>query len=145
MTDFESYAQAVRAALTERRALAQAATSGRWKHYPDESPEFGVVAVNFTSTFPTGVGGAMRFYDAAFIAANDPAHVLELIDKQETAVALAVEGLRRHQRTWVGRCATCHLLAHEARVDWPCPDALAWWSVLTGIGEPYGVTPEVGT
>jgi hypothetical protein len=145
MTDFESYAEKVRAALAERRALAQAATSGRWRGYPDESPEFGVVADQPVTTFPVGVGHGMRSYDAAFIAANDPAHVLALLGSQERQVEAAVEGLRRHQRGRrdPDRCCECVLCTPNGRVIYrrfPCSDALAWSSVLTGIGATYGVT-----
>jgi hypothetical protein len=143
MTDFESYAERVRAALAERRALAQAATAGPWSEeehrrelsYRDvDGPSYGWVA----RTDPeTG--------DAAFIAANDPAHVLALLDQQEAAVEVAVEGLRRHQR---GRCdpdgcCECVLCTPNGRIVYkrfPCSDALAWWSVLTGIGASCGVT-----
>jgi hypothetical protein len=130
----------VRAALAERRALAQAATAGEWRVEDANPPGLG-------SHVFYGENRASWHWpaDAAFIAANDPAHVLELIDKQETAVDLAVEGLRRHQR---GRrdpdgCCECVLCTPNGRIVYkrfPCPDALAWWSVLTGIGTTYGVT-----
>ncbi len=47
-------------------------------------------------------------------------------------------GLRRHDRMrHTGEDVLCR---HCEFDDWPCPDALAWWSVLTGIGTTYGVT-----
>jgi hypothetical protein len=148
MTDFESYAERVRAALAEQRALAQAAPLSPWSYGDVDSVAGG-------SIYDCDIMIASLFWDTervdprirrtistdqadaagVFIAANDPAHVLELIDKQETAVGLAVEGLRRHANLGSRACSHC------ADQWWPCLDALAWWSVLTGIGATYGVTP----
>jgi hypothetical protein len=138
MTDFESYAEKVRAALAERRALAQAATAGPWGC--DETSgvndlHWGWVAKPLL-TGPNTYGPSVE--DTRFIAANDPAHVLGLLDQQETAVGLAVEGLRWHQDD-EGDCSYCFDYESDVWRDWPCPDALAWRAVLTGIGATYGV------
>jgi hypothetical protein len=138
MTDFESYAEKVRAALAERRALAQAATAGPWGC--DETSgvndlHWGWVAKPLL-TGPNTYGPSVE--DTRFIAANDPAHVLALLDQQETAVGVAVEGLRRHHPRWG---TPTWMVCSCGRPDSPdpCSDALAWWSVLTGIGATYGV------
>jgi hypothetical protein len=156
----ESYDERVRAALAQRRALAQAATPGRWhiaKSGSIDAGKYDTVLMGGpvdcgrycqggTSTLEWGQPG-----DAAFVAANDPAHVLALLDQQETAVGLATEGLRRHSaETNVYGETVCpqhgtEQAGGEPDEPWPCPDALAWWSVLTGIGTTYGVTAEVGT
>ncbi len=56
-------------------------------------------------------------------------------DEDYVLIRLALDGLRRHFPVIEPgpQCECCI----EA---WPCPDGLAWWSVLTGIGETYRVT-----
>ncbi len=144
----ESYAERVRAALAERRALARAATAGPWRavddpvykvgHARGPSPrdESGFSDEWMGRVLP-GYGGTVYPWDARFIAANDPAHVLALLDQQETAVDLAVEGLQRHDNG----CLQCWDIGSWPRST-PCPDALAWWSILTGIGATYGIPME---
>ncbi len=59
----------------------------------------------------------------------------------------ALEGLRRHQeRGGIGgradcmKCCGCYTDRTCSGHPWPCPDALDWWSVLTGIGTTHGET-----
>jgi hypothetical protein len=135
MTDFESYAEKVRAALAERRALAQAATYGPWKATADHTGLRYLLRFGLNLSEDLAVDGMRWQDDAIFIAANDPAHVLVLLDQQETAAELAVEGLRRHNADVAeDECKRCWWHGPEC-----CPDALAWRSVLTGIGATYGV------
>ncbi len=133
--DVEAYAERVRAALAQRRELAQAATAGPWQ------ADRGTVTTKNAWIVQSQSKNWQP--DAAFIAANDPAHVLALLDQQETAVGLALDGLRRHQPTrtngWCRAGLDCGAHPHHVRQR-ECPDALAWWSVLTGIGTTYGVT-----
>jgi hypothetical protein len=143
MTDFESYAEKVRAALAERRALAQhALTTVDDQLSPIDPP------TPWHLLHEVSRGLRTSWSRAEFIAANDPAHVLALLDEQERQVEVAVEGLRRHEPhtcpfTECSRagavCDTCED-ADDYRLDGCCADALAWWSVLTGIGATYGVT-----
>jgi hypothetical protein len=153
----ESYAERVRAALAQRRALAEAATAGSWEARDDATYKVGHArgpsprdesgfSDEWMGRVLPGYGGTVYPWDARFIAANDPAHVLELIDKQEAAVGLALDGLRRHSgETNVYGETVCSQHGIEQASDepdepWPCPDALAYWSVLTGIGMTFGVT-----
>ncbi len=59
--------------------------------------------------------------------------------EQDRALAdRALDGLRRHQTMYGGSC--CITCDYPVVMDWPCPDALDWWAVLTAIGATYGVT-----
>jgi hypothetical protein len=150
MTDFESYAERVRAALAERRALAQAATYGPWKAAADHTGLRYLLRFGLNLSEDLAVDGMRWQDDAIFIAANDPAHVLALLDRQEAAVEAATEGLRRHQPVEPGpdkppmkrppHCSQCQAWWDYSNGErWPCDDADSWWSVLTGIGTTYGV------
>ncbi len=85
---------------------------------------------------------AVEAYHAAVIAGIDRTAINGMYGTN-THVLLraladqALDGLRRHSLLpdERGSCAACL----TAWVD--CPDSLAWWSVLTGIGTTYGVTP----
>jgi hypothetical protein len=133
MTDFESYAEKVRAALAQQRALAQARdTDDAWHCWRCSWRGNGEAnaAIHQRSTSHT-VTRAHQTWNGSPPEWSGLAHVLALLDEQETAVGLAVEGLRRHVAPPVSSCI------YGPR---NCPDARAWWSVLTGIGATYGVT-----
>lgn len=110
-----------RAEIARRRALAAAATPGPWKggRVGLMGGRVGVVV----SSADTGLfviadrDQAARAEDGAFIAANDPAHVLAVLAAADAA--LGRHAACDHQQcTHEPACAVCW-------TSWPCPDSAA--------------------
>jgi hypothetical protein len=105
--------QAAREEIRRRRVLAQAATPGRWTTQRGNIVANGcrVAAADDWSGLLDRLPAPER--NAAFIAANDPAHALTVLDAAEKV-------LERHapMADGFGFCEECEF-------EYPCPDALA--------------------
>lgn len=84
------------AAVERRERLASEATPGPWAKVTDESPEFAVVVQDARGTWALGSG--FYSYDAAHVAANDPAMVLRACTAHRRIVARYDEAVATAQR-----------------------------------------------
>lgn len=120
-------AETALADIARRREVAQAATPGPWyaASYPAHwrggettNPDEWIV-----DSEPGLVTGNVAVWHnqaatAAHIAANDPAHVLGVLDDAEAV-------LRRHRDTGRGSCTWCTCARDfPIVIEWPCPDAV---------------------
>jgi hypothetical protein len=113
-----------RAEIARRRALAEAATAGPWRggRVGLMGGRIGVVVSSAeTGTFVLGDRDReARVEDAVFIAANDPAHVLRVLDAADAT-------LDRHApvqwKDYDGEGFDCAGCPGAAQVPWPCADA----------------------
>ncbi len=119
--------QQAREEIRRRRALAEAATPGPWEVRAGQSPEFDLVVVDERGTW--GLAEGFYYADATFIAANDPAHVLKGLKKDEKvldrhAPVTVQTGSKTHggPAEFSQRCRYC---VGSLGWSYPCPDALA--------------------
>jgi hypothetical protein len=112
--------RAARDEIARRRALAEAATPGPWEAGErcvfyggnDHPALLNGRTGSLVSDGYDGDGGVDTPESAAFIAANDPAHVLGVLDAAEKVLERHARTLSRPLCAWDGK-------------SWPCPDALA--------------------
>lgn len=125
-----SRVEQARTDIARRRALAEAATQGRWKLWGMAVMADQDGTSNVDTALPVACTEdvrALRTWNAEHIAANDPAHVLAVL-------AAADATLDRHRRRALRSapdepyCSNCCQLTHDndlVYAAWPCPDAAA--------------------
>ena len=124
------------AGIARHEALAQAATAGPWSSY------FGRVRRN-DKTDLLLVTTAGRYSDSAYVAANNPVHVLAVLAAAREELVGAVQQQERHRRSGIGPFAAGPAGESGAGAEcvsgdqYPCADAEQAARTLTRLAALY--------